>query len=190
MSEISLSYTPPVLYSIYLSIIYCSCEGFVDRGWCFARILIHHWFLFITSKSLHPNVCDRRHDLVNRCINSVSQMITDMLLICSHNSVLLPSSVPHYQMFNKRYTTVTTSGAETAYPSRIPNFMRGFLIGSSCLNLRFPSSISVSNVILFCPFLRANALSVLWFSVPVCPIDVFKLFVCTTHFWKNLYQVC
>jgi hypothetical protein len=33
-------------------------------------------------------------------------------------------------------------------------------------------------------------LSVLWFSVPVCPIDVFKLFVCTTHFWKNLYQVC
>ena len=78
----------------------------------------------------------RHHDLVNRCINSVSQMITDFSLICSHNSVLLHSSVPHYQIFNRCYTTVTTSGAGTAYPFEIPNFMHGFLIGSSCLNLR------------------------------------------------------
>ena len=136
MSEISLSYTPPLLDSIYLCVVCCCCEDFVDRGWCFARILLHHWFLFIKFKSLHPNVCDRRHDLVNRCINSVSQMIKDMLLICSHNSVLLPSSVPHYQIFNKCFTTVTTIGAGTAYPSVIPNFMHGCLIGSSCLNRR------------------------------------------------------
>jgi hypothetical protein len=84
-------------------------------------------------------VFGRRHDLVNRCINSVLQFRTPSFF--------------HYQMFNRCYTTVTTSGAGTAYRSGIPNFMHGFLIGSSCLNLRFPSSISVSNVILFCPFL-------------------------------------
>ncbi len=117
-------------------------------------------------------------------------MITDMLLICSHNSVLLPSSVPHYQIFNKCYTTVTTNGAGTAYPSGIPSFMRGFLIGPSCLNLRFPSSISVSIVILFCPFLRANTLSVLWFSVPVYPIGVFKLFVFPLRTEQLFASIC
>ena len=99
-------------------------------------------------KSLLPNVCGRHHDLVNRWINSVSQMITDILLIFSHNSVLLSSSVTYYQNFNKFYTTVTTSVAGTAYPSEKPNFMREFLMGSSCLNLRLPSSISLSIVML------------------------------------------
>jgi hypothetical protein len=84
-------------------------------------------------------VFGRHHDLVNRCINSVLQFRTPSFF--------------HYQMFKRCYTTVTTSGAGTAYRSGIPNFMHAFLIGSSCLNLRFPSSISVSNVILFCPFL-------------------------------------
>jgi len=81
-------------------------------------------FLVVQLNSSLLKFYGRHHDLVNRCIISVSQW-SRICSVCSNHNPVLSSFMANHRVSNKNNTTDATCGAGTIYPFEVAELTRG-----------------------------------------------------------------